>query len=140
MDWIMAGTVVSGGLLLGGMVFFSAVVAPLVFVKLPEQEAARFIRALFPFYYLYGALTAAACAVLMFAVNITLAVVVALVAGLFVYARQVLMPQINAARDAEQGGDAAAGRRFRYLHRWSVTLNAVQLLGVLAALARVAGS
>jgi len=36
----------------GGMTFFSAVVAPLVFVKLPAATAGGFIRELFPWYYL----------------------------------------------------------------------------------------
>lgn len=50
-------------LLLGGMVFFAAVMAPLVFTQLPAEQAGRIIRALFPFYYLYVFATAAAGAI-----------------------------------------------------------------------------
>jgi hypothetical protein len=47
---------VSAGLTLalafGGMTFFSAVMAPLVFTKLPFDTAGAFIRQVFPWYYL----------------------------------------------------------------------------------------
>jgi len=52
----------------------------------------------------------------------------------FVLARQVLMPMINRARDAEVAGDAGAGSRFQRLHRLSVAFNGVQWLAILAAL------
>ena len=39
-------------LLFGSMVFFSAVMAPLVFTKLDAETAGRFIRQVFPWYYL----------------------------------------------------------------------------------------
>ena len=48
------------------------------------------------------------------------------------------MPRINALRDAELAGDAAAGTRFARLHRASVSVNMVQLGAVLFALVRVA--
>jgi hypothetical protein len=38
----------------GGMVFFTAVVAPIVFKTLPSDEAAKLQRAIFPRYYLMG--------------------------------------------------------------------------------------
>ena len=40
-------------LLLGGMLFFPIVVAPVVFVALPAAEAGTFLRAMFPRYYLF---------------------------------------------------------------------------------------
>ena len=52
----------------------------------------------------------------------------------FVLARQLLMPRINRARDAEAAGDAGAFRRFQSLHRLSVAINGVQWLAILAAL------
>jgi hypothetical protein len=45
--------------LFGGMVFFGAILAPLVFIKLQEPVAGDFIRATFPWYYGYMLLTAA---------------------------------------------------------------------------------
>ena len=55
----------------------------------------------------------------------------------FVYARQVLMPQINHARDAELRGSAGAARRFARLHRISVIINGLQWLAVFTALVLV---
>ena len=52
---------------------------------------------------------------------------------LFVYARQFLMPAINRARDRELEGDASAGARFRALHLQSVSINAAQLILLVAA-------
>ena len=40
-------------LILGGMVAFQLLFAPLVFIKLDMQIARPFIRNFFPFYYLY---------------------------------------------------------------------------------------
>ena len=46
-----------------------------------------------------------------------------------VYARQVLMPQINAARDTNSGTKGAGRRRFARLHGLSVLINFLQLIG-----------
>ncbi|MGB5301162.1 MAG: hypothetical protein WBN48_20795, partial [Thiogranum sp.] len=55
----------------------------------------------------------------------------------FAFARQVLMPLINQARDAEMTGETGAAGRFRRLHLISVIINACQWLAVLAVLIRV---
>jgi hypothetical protein len=119
------------------MTFFSGVVAPLVFTRLEPETAGRFIRALFPWYYLtLGATSLLALLVLLPAAGrhtVPIALTGLTAAG-FVYARQFLMPRINRARDAHQAGDSAAGRRFERLHRWSVIINGVQWLAVLVAL------
>jgi hypothetical protein len=125
----------------GGMTFFSAVMAPLVFSKLPLKIAGPFIRQLFPWYYLsMGATVLVALAALLMAAggsptwDVALA---ALVLAGFAFAREVLMPRINRARDAEMAGKFGAGRRFRRLHLLSVVINGFQLLAVLTALIRV---
>lgn len=122
----------------GGMTFFSAVMAPLVFTKLPYETAAAFIRAVFPWYYLtLGSTTLIALFLLLPGVGRGLAWPAALsaltLAG-FVLARQVLMPQINRPRDGEVAGDREAGLRFQRLHRLSVVINGLQWLALLAAL------
>jgi len=43
-------TGLSLALTFGGMIFFSAVMAPLVFTKLPFETAGAFIRQVFPWY------------------------------------------------------------------------------------------
>jgi hypothetical protein len=122
----------------GGMTFFSAVVAPLVFTKLPIETAGAFIRQVFPWYYLAMGLTTLLAVLLMLpAVGAGVgwpAALSALALIGFVIARQLLMPRINAARDAELAGDAGASQRFKRLHGLSVWINAAQWLAVLAAL------
>jgi hypothetical protein len=125
----------------GGMTFFSAVLTPLVFSKLPLKVAGPFIRQVFPWYYLtMGVTVLVALAALLLAAGgkpsweVALA---ALVLAGFGIARQVLMPLINQARDAELAGHFAAARRFRRLHLASVVINAFQWLAVLAALIMV---
>jgi putative copper export protein len=126
---------------LGGVLFFSFGVAPLIFRVLPAEYAARFVRAVFPVYYIWGAtagalaLPATVCGPL--AVPEMRGPSVAIRAGLILlgvlvmfYAGNVLTPAINAARDA---GPAQAAR-FDRLHRRSVRLNALVLVLGLAAL------
>jgi hypothetical protein len=111
---------------LGSMVFFSTCIAPLVFIRLEAQIAARFIRAVFPWYYAFGfvvsGLAAALCAGhAPLASGLAFAVCVC-----FLIARQALMPAINSARDASMS-DPALARRFDRLHRTSVAINVVQI-------------
>lgn len=113
----------------GGMTFFSAVAAPLVFTKLAPADAGRFIREVFPWYYLYGGVLSVVAAVSLALAGQTAAALAAAIAGAgFAFARQVLMPQINQARD---GGRQA---RFNRLHRLSVSINLAQWLLIGAAL------
>lgn len=126
---------VTSAALLGGMVYFAAGFAPLVFTRLPEETAARFIRAVFPVYYAMGAGTALAATLLLLPTGRWAAVALAAaVAGGFLVARQVLMPAVNAARDAGLAGDATANRRFARLHGGSVALNGAQALAVVGIL------
>jgi hypothetical protein len=126
---VSAVAALSAALALGGMAFFSFVVAPLVFSWLPADTAGTLIRATFGHYYLYVIGTAAVAALALLAVGASWAAVaaMALVAALGVYARQSLMPAINRFRDAELAGDAAAGAGFAARHRVSVAINMVQL-------------
>lgn len=120
------------GALAGSMLFFGAIVAPMVFRVLPADSAGVFLRAFFPNYYIWGfvvAMLAALAAAFVDALSLALSV---LVASLFIFARQLLVPKINAARDAALAGDAAAKMRFDRLHRASVIVNALQLLILLA--------
>lgn len=120
------------GTLAGSMLFFGVVVAPKVFQALPPQQAAAFLRALFPRYYAWGLIVALLSTVTAFFVGLAASIGCAVVAALFVYARQVLMPRINEARDASLAGDRQAKQRFDRLHRFSVIINGLQLLLLLA--------
>jgi hypothetical protein len=141
--WINAETfaTLSIAALFGGMLFFSAVMAPLIFIKLPAPTSGRFIRAVFPWYYLaMGTLSLVALCLLLVADRAGLvpewSLMLAVLGG-FVIARQWLMPRINRARDAAIAGDSRQGIRFERLHRVSVGLNAVQLLIIVAVLIRL---
>jgi hypothetical protein len=125
-----AVAVLSLAALFGGMLAFSAMFAPLVFMKLPAETAGRFVRAIFPWYYLYvlllGAVAATALAVATERGGAAL--LAALIAAGAAYARWGLMPAINALRDRQLQGDRSAARGFELRHRLSVAINAVQLL------------
>jgi len=127
----------AAALLVGGMVFFAGVTAPLVFTALDEATAGRFIRRIFPVYYLVMFAFAAVAAVAALPLRPVDGAVLAFVAVGFVAARQGLMPRINALRDREVAGDTDAGTRFRRLHRASVWLNAVQLVAAAVILVRL---
>jgi len=116
--------------LFGGMVAFSALFAPLVFTQLPMEMAATFIRATFPRYYVFILIAAVAATggLALAGLAPTFTLIAAVIALAAVHARWVLMPKINALRDAELAGDAAAGRGFKLRHRISVIVNLVQLV------------
>lgn len=113
------------GLLLGMMLFFGLVLAPTVFAKLPAETAGCLIRSLFPHYYAIGFGLAIVGGLLV--APRPAAGLLFLTAIAFVLARQMLMPKINAARDA---GETA---RFERLHRLSVIVNGVQIVALMAA-------
>jgi len=122
--------------LLGSMAFFSAVMAPLIFIELDSEIAGRFIRRVFPWYYLIViglSVLAALCLVFSRVVD---AALLGAVATLGVFARQFLMPKINRARDSMLSGDQARGLRFSRLHRLSVWINVAQMIVIAIVLAR----
>lgn len=122
-------------LCLGGMVFFAACVAPMVFSRLPAEHAGRFIRGLFPVYYLYVLGLSAAGAVALVPLSSLAAGMMAAVAASTLWLRQVLMKRINRLSDMAQAGDAQAGREFARLHRLSVIMNVLQMAVLGAVLA-----
>lgn len=136
MDTLLAGIALFAlALLLGGMVFFAAVVAPRTFQALPAETAGRFIRHLFPAYYLYLLACSAAAAVALFPLAKPAAGIMLAVAGLTLWLRQVLMPRINDASDAAKAGRKEAEPVFHRLHRLSVIANLVQMVAAGAVLA-----
>lgn len=120
--------------LLGAMLFFSAVAAPVAFIKLPIDQAGSFIRSIFPWYYLVIIALAAIAAVSLAIGRTVEPIVMGMVCLGSVVARQVLMPQINKHRDAELAGDKSAKEKFDRLHRLSVFINTLQLAGIIGVL------
>lgn len=125
-------------LLFGAMAFFAAGVAPIVFRVLDAEAGGRFIRALFPIYYLWLLATSAAAAIALMPLSAVDAGMMAVLAGLTFWLRQSLMPRINLLSDAAKAGDAAAKREFDRAHRLSVVLNLLQMIVAAVVLARFA--
>jgi hypothetical protein len=118
--------------LAGGMGFFGAVVAPLVFRALEPPTSGRFIRAIFPHYYRFIFVAGALAAIGLSQIAPWCAVVLALTALTTLWLWLSLMPRINALRDS------GAGAAFSRAHRLSVLVNQVELLIALGVLIRVA--
>ena len=132
----LAASIIGGAALaalFGAMVFFPSVVAPTVFKVLDPEPAGRFLRAVFPGYYLFLIITSALAAAAHYAKPL-FALGLSLVALSTVGVRYWLVPRINAWRDADLAGDQAARRKFALGHRISVTINLIQMLVVIAIL------
>lgn len=119
-------------MLLGAMLFFPSVVAPVVFTSLPEAQAGAFLRSMFPRYYAFITALSLIGALLFLVANdesaLQAAIVCLFVGASTLWVRQQLLPRINTARDAQLAGDAEAGRRFDRDHKLSVGINLLQLV------------
>ena len=129
---------IASALAVGGMVFFSAVVAPAAFIKLEEEQAVKFIRGIFPWYYLYVIITAGLGALTMLTILTWASAGLAVAAAGAFISRQGLMPRINGARDQANDGDTDAQARFDKLHKLSVRINGIGLMGAIVAIVLIA--
>jgi hypothetical protein len=119
--------------LVGGMVFFGAIVAPLVFTQLPPDIAGPFIRTVFPCYYGYIIVSAGTGAVgFLLRRQMVSAVALLVVVAVTVWLWFWLIPHLNALREA--GDMAGFGRG----HRFSVYVNGAELITALWLLVRTA--
>jgi hypothetical protein len=119
-------------LLVGGMVFFGAIVAPLVFTQLPIEVAGPFIRVLFPWYYGYVSV-AALIGIFGFVgrgQKISAAILLAVLAAVL-WAWWWLIPHLHEWRDAGETGRFAAG------HAVSSWLNGAELIAAFWLLVRL---
>ncbi len=108
----------------GVIVFFSFVVAPITFITLDIENAGKFIRRLFPFYYGFN-LFCLILSLLIALVDRSFAVryhIVILCIILFLFTLFYLMPKINKYRDNSNE------RMFKITHRLSVVINYAQLI------------
>ncbi len=118
--------------MLGGMLFFGAVMAPLVFTKLPPAMAGTFIRAAFPRYYGFVTCCAAlAVAALLLRGARAHALCCAALAAVTLWLWYGWLPHLEMLRVAGERAAFARG------HRISVWVNAAELLAVAALLLRV---
>ena len=110
--------------ILGIMIFFSFVVAPVTFTSLNEENARIFIRKIFPYYYnvnLIVCLLATSCFVFIntYSLNFYLILSTTILFGVSSF---ILMPLINKYRDNNED------KKFKYLHMISVIINFIQII------------
>jgi MFS-type transporter involved in bile tolerance (Atg22 family) len=111
-------------MILGIMLFFSFVIAPVVFTTLDEDNARKFIRRIFPFYYnvnLGISLIVLLTFIFLNNLGIDFFLILAICA-LFATSNYLLMPLINKYRDEKQD------KKFKYSHFLSVAINFVQMI------------
>tara|TARA_B100000989_G_scaffold288046_1_gene258353 strand:+ start:264 stop:653 length:390 start_codon:yes stop_codon:yes gene_type:complete len=116
-------TIYLTAMILGVMLFFSFVIAPVVFTTLDEDNARKFIRRIFPFYYNIN-LGISLIVLLTFiflnkmGIDFYLILTISL---LFAISNYLLMPLINKYRDER------LDNKFKYTHFISVAINFVQM-------------
>ena len=105
--------------ILGIMLFFSFVVAPVTFTVLDEINSRKFIRKIFPYYYLSN-LFLCICAIVTLTVlnnfkqDFYLLLTITI---LFFISNFILMPLINKFKDNKED------KKFKYSHTISVFIN-----------------
>ena len=111
-------------IILGIMLFFSFVVAPVVFTTLDEENSRKFIRRIFPYYYNVNlGISLLVLLILLFTSNFEIKFyLILVVAILFAISNYLLMPMINKFRDENQD------KKFKYSHLTSVIFNFIQIL------------
>jgi len=111
-------------MILGIMLFFSFIIAPVVFTTLDDENARKFIRRIFPFYYNVNL-------IISFIVLITFFflskfgiefILILTITILFAISNYYLMPLINKYRDEKQN------KKFKYSHFISVVINFIQMI------------
>ena len=112
---------------LGTMLFFSFVIAPVIFKVLDANNAGKFVRKIFPYYYLINFIVLSIAVLLLFYISsinldfyITLVITILFAVSLF-----VLMPLINKLKDNKED------RKFKYSHTLSVVINFIQIIGLI---------
>ena len=111
-------------IILGIMLFFSFVIAPVVFTTLDEENARKFIRRIFPFYYNVN-LGISIVVLLLFLFLSKFGIdfyLILIITTLFVISNYLLMPLINKYRDQKQD------KKFKYSHFISVVINFAQMI------------
>ena len=111
---------------LGMMIFFSFILAPMIFKILDPENAGKFVRKIFPYYYFVN-LVFLSIVVLLFLlnskINFKFYIIVSLIIS-FIFAQFILMPFINKLRDNNEEN------KFKYGHGFSVAINFLQMIGL----------
>ena len=110
--------------ILGIMIFFSFVVAPVIFTNLDEENARKFIRKIFPYYYTVNLVISSLVVfsfiyLKIYSIDFYLILSVTI---LFAVSNYILMPLINKFRDNKED------KKFKYSHFISVVINFIQMI------------
>ena len=111
---------------LGMMIFFSFVLAPMIFKILDAENASKFVRKIFPYYYFVNLIFLTIATIIFFftsSLGIDFYITLTLVLS-FIFAQFLLMPLINKLKDNNQE------KKFKYAHGLSVIINFVQMIGL----------
>ena len=112
---------------LGMMIFFSFVLAPMIFKILDAENAGKFVRKIFPYYYFVNLIFLSIAVILFIIISslglsfyITLSLAIS-----FIFAQFILMPIINKFKDNNEE------KKFKYAHGTSVLINFTQMIGLI---------
>ena len=112
---------------LGMMIFFSFVLAPMIFKILDAENAGKFVRKIFPYYYFVNLIFLSIAVILFIIISslglsfyITLSLAIS-----FIFAQFILMPIINKFKDNNEE------KKFKYAHGISVLINFIQMVGLI---------
>ena len=111
-------------IIFGIMLFFSFVVAPVTFTALNEENAKKFIRKIFPYYYTINlaiSVLVLICFIILKIFSLDFYLILS-VSVLFAVSNFILMPLINKYRDEMQD------KKFKQSHFISVVINFVQII------------
>ena len=111
---------------LGMMIFFSFILAPMIFKILDPENAGKFVRKIFPYYYFVNLVFLSIVVILILLnskINFEFYIIVSLVIS-FIFAQFILMPFINKLRDNNEEN------KFKYAHGFSVVINFLQMIGL----------
>ena len=112
---------------LGIMIFFSFILAPIIFKILDTENAGKFVRKIFPYYYsvnLIFLIIAIILFIIIASMGIGFYITLALAVS-FIFAQFILMPVINKLKDNKEE------KKFKYAHGASVVINFVQMIGLI---------
>ena len=122
-------------LLIGSMIFFTAVVSPSVFASLSSNASSKFLRLVFPRMFLFGIIITSLCFLLSILLNNNLvSILLAIITLSFLLNRNYLTPRINKYRDEEIEGNQRAVTLFKRMHLLSVllfVLNFILLISIM---------
>ena len=114
-------------ILIGSKIFFSAIVAPNIFVSLDEKNSRLFVRSIFPKLYFWCLIISLMITIIFAFSNIVLSFFFFIISSGYFYSRQFLMHKINKISDKTHKTEMD-NKSFKILHSFSVLIFVVQLI------------